>query len=472
MERTEIIYEGKQRSAVHTKPAKKKKSKKSSRKKKLLIVLGVIFALFFIYMGFGHFTDDSPNGALQPVDTVNGRLNVLLLGVDEAGLRTDAIMLASYDFPTKQIALLSVPRDTKFYVKDRDVTRKINEIHAMHDSKNNLLGAMGSIKAVTALTNIPIHYYLEFSFDAIDELADTIGPITFDVPDIEGNGKGMNYEDPAQDLYIHLKPGVQELSGNQVQQFLRYRKSNSGTTDGSDTSRVARQQEFLKAAADQKLNIGLIPKIPGIYSKLKKEIKTNFSAGEMVKYAKYIIDADLESIQTYQLPGTDKRLSKGWYFVCDLEETAELINEVFGVDTSDITTEITVEDVKGSKSNSYKKSESKSSSSENLDGTVKQEKKKTEEEATPTPETKETAKPTEKPKETEPPEEKTKETAKPTEAQKPSDSKKGDNSQDSGEEKKSTPEPTEEPRETEPEEKAASTASPNERTPDDVVSLD
>lgn len=33
---------------------------------------------------------------------------------------------------------------------------------------------------------------------------------------VEGNGQGMNYEDPEQNLYIHLEPGYQLLNGEQA----------------------------------------------------------------------------------------------------------------------------------------------------------------------------------------------------------------------------------------------------------------
>ena len=326
---------------------KKKKKKKKNKLKILLIIILALVAAFMFLMGRSLSGGDA-EGALVPVDMEKGKLNVLLLGVDKEGLRTDAMMLVSYDLKNPGAKLLSIPRDTQIKVEDRNVTRKINEVHAMHDSDGNLIGPMGSIKAVEALTSVPIHYYVELNFDAIDELADLIGPIEFDVPDIEGNGRGMNYDDPVQDLHIHLEPGLQQLSGNQVQQFLRYRKSNNGVGDGSDISRVQRQQEFLKAAIEQKVNIGLIAKVPSIYSKLKKNMKTNFSVGDAVKYSKYLKGLTSDALVSFSLPGESKRL-KAWYFVCDLDETAELIQSEFEYEAAGLTNVINLSEVKGTK---------------------------------------------------------------------------------------------------------------------------
>ena len=44
---------------------------------------------------------------------MQGKVNLLLLGVDEEGMRADTIMVVSVDNVKKSIKLLSVPRDTR-----------------------------------------------------------------------------------------------------------------------------------------------------------------------------------------------------------------------------------------------------------------------------------------------------------------------------------------------------------------------
>lgn len=328
----------------------KKKVKSKKRKKIFLTILILAVVLIFVLLGLG-----GSDNSLIPIDNSTGKMNVLLLGVDEDGLRTDAIMIASYDFDNESLKLLSIPRDTKMYVTNRKLTRKINEIHAMTKENGEIMGPLASVEAVTALTGIPINYYLEFNFAAIDEIADILGPVEFDVPDIEGNGQGMNYDDPVQDLHIHLKPGLQQISGNQYQQFLRYRKSNNEKVDGSDLSRVKRQHEFVKAIIDQKVDLSLIVKIPDIYAKVKKNIKTNFSVQELWKYSGHLLTlaSDTENkMVTYSLPGEDKH-STAWYFECDFDETRTLIETEFGYDASNITNKV---EITGEKKNTSKNS--------------------------------------------------------------------------------------------------------------------
>lgn len=325
---------------------KKKFEQKRKRKRVRTICIGVLLLLVVtatVILGLD-FSGGDGEGFTTPVDTQTGKLNVLLLGVDKDGERSDSIMLVSYDFDDHSINLLSVPRDTKMYVTDRAVTRKITEVHGMHNSAGKMYGAAAVAESVTSLTGIPINYYLEFSFDALDNVMDILGPVTFDVPDIEGGGKGMNYDDGYQDLHIHLKPGVQELSGNQIQQFLRYRKSNRGTTDGSDISRVGRQQELLKAIIDQKVNLELIIKIPDIFKEMKTQLKTNFGLKDVIKYAGYLKDISSENMNTYVLPGESAKTSGAWYYICDMNATADLISTTFGypVTVDQLTNEISL----------------------------------------------------------------------------------------------------------------------------------
>ena len=400
---------------------KSKKGKKNKRAKIFVTVLVCIVVLAAIGLGLGGGGDN----ALVPIDTSTGKMNVLLLGVDEAGLRTDAIMVASYDFDNESLKLLSVPRDTKVYVTNRKVTRKINEVHAMSKkgASGGIMGPLASVEAVSTLTGIPINYYVEFSFDAIDEIMDILGPVSFDVPDVEGGGKGMNYDDPTQNLHIHLKPGLQELSGNQVQQFLRYRKSNNNTVDGSDTSRVQRQQEFVKALIDQKVNMSLIVKAGDIYSQVKKNIKTNFSAGEIAKYSTHLLNLQQENITTYSLPGADKHTT-AWYFECDLDATKTLIETEFGYDASDITNkmEITGEKYKASKASkteSPDKTKDSGSDSDTSKKTASPKKTSQPIKDTDDEQVKVTAKPTEKPKKTAEPVEEPAETERPKKTHEP-----------------------------------------------------
>lgn len=305
-----------------------------------VVLLGVLVCLGMDFV-------EKPGGQQSVASTVeaaDGKINVLLMGVDVEGFRTDAIMVASYDTEKNEVNMLSIPRDTRMYVGTK--YQKINAAHAIGGMTGKIAGPEGTIEAVTRLTGIPINYYIEFSFDAVANVIDTLGPITFEIPDLYNDGVGMVYDDPVQDLHINLKPGMQELDGDKVVQLLRYRKGNKkadGTRDSyldGDRGRMDVQQEFLKALVDQKLNASLIMKIPALFKQMNTDLKTNLTLPDVIKYSKYLNNLSSTGIHTHTLPGHDSGDEYAESFwICDLEETRELIETVFGYDASGITIE-------------------------------------------------------------------------------------------------------------------------------------
>ncbi len=338
------------------KRARKKVKKKMQKKRIVVIILSIILLLLIGIVGFGQKTcqscweaiknaqiskDNQIYQELEKIDTSNiekyEKINILLLGVDKEGLRCDSIMVMSYNTKTHKINLMSIPRDTRVRDDKMGRYRKINALRNTDISKE--YGPAAVAKAVKNLTGMPINYYVEFSFDALDKTMDILGPVTFDVPDLEGKGRGMNYDDGYQGLHIHLKPGVQELSGNQIQQFLRYRKSNyrdAKYVDGSDQKRVERQQALLAAIIDQKLNLQSIAKIDDIFGEVGKGLKTTFSTDDVKAYAAYLAknvqNISSKNMESVVMPGMAKTIGGASYYVADPEEIAEVVKEMFGYD--------------------------------------------------------------------------------------------------------------------------------------------
>lgn len=299
-------------------------------KKRLLIggiSLGVVVAIFLVVMGVSAILSEKSEENLDeevitvdqiaPVDKASGKINVLILGVDVEGLRTDTIIVASYDLDNDKINMLSIPRDTRMYVGSK--YQKINAAHAI-TQKGGIKGPQGSIEAVTRLTGIPINYYVEFSFSAFRDVIDALGGIEFDVP------RDMNYEDPVQDLYIHLKKGPQLLDGDKAEQLVRFRRYPEG-----DIARVRMQQEFMKAVAEQKLNASIIEKIPDLFRTFQDNIKTNFTIVDVMKYLPNLSDLKSENITMYQVPGNYNDTDYGAsYWIPDMNELRTIVSENFG----------------------------------------------------------------------------------------------------------------------------------------------
>ena len=309
-----------------------KKKTKFSLKKRLavfgislaVLVIAFVSVMWFggLFMTYEEVAEESEN--ITEVDKETGKINILVVGLDNDGTRTDTILIATYDMDNDAVNILSIPRDTRMYVGGR--YQKINCAYAIKKD-GKMKGVDGTIEAVSRLTAIPINYYVEFTFEAFREMIDALGGVDYDVP------QNMNYDDPVQNLHIHLTKGYQHLDGDKAEQLVRFRKYPLG-----DIDRVKVQQNFIKELAKQKLNASVISKMPDIFKVLQKHIKTNFKPTDITKYALNVMDLSSENIHAYSLPGTADSESYGASFwVPDMEKTKELIEETFGYDASKAT---------------------------------------------------------------------------------------------------------------------------------------
>ncbi|WP_261663534.1 LCP family protein [Deinococcus sp. Marseille-Q6407] len=224
-------------------------------------------------------------------------LNILLAGVtpkyppsavwpypaapeDFSGL-TDTIMLAQV-YPDGRVKLLSVPRDSWV------------EIPGVGMSKINASNPRGGpellMETVGDLTGLTVDGYALLSLHAARAMTDAAGGVTVEVK------QPMRYDDDAGKLHINLQPGTQQLNGEQMEGFLRFRKDRLG-----DIGRVARQQQFVAAFSDQMkrpLNWWRWPVVAGA---LNANTKSNLRRDEVGA----LLAAALHGpkVNTYLVPG-------------------------------------------------------------------------------------------------------------------------------------------------------------------------
>ena len=160
-----------------------------------------------------------------------------------------------------------------------------------------------TLNAVNRITGLDIEYYIVVSNNALVELVDAIGGVEFDVP------IDMDYDDSSQDLYIHLKKGVQRLNGQQAEWLVRFRKNNNGTSypyeyGDNDIGRMRTQREFLKVVAKQMVQLKNITKIGNYVDIFKENVNTNIDDWNLIKdYIPYILSFNTDDIQTATIPG-------------------------------------------------------------------------------------------------------------------------------------------------------------------------
>ena len=259
-----------------------------------------------------------------------GEFQVLLMGVstDQEGVSlTDTIMIASYNPNSQRAVLVSVPRDsfTGTNVKRAKASDKINAIY------NLTKDPMETVDAVNELTGLDLKYYAIVQTEALIELVDALGPIEYNVP------IDMDYDDPTQDLHIHLDAGVQQIDGEKAEQLLRFRKNNNGTTfpteyGDNDIGRMRNQREFITAVVQQTVKLENITKLGSILDIASRNLITNVDFNALKDYLPYAVEFSTENLLTESLPGTVPDLDQTngvSIFVVDEEETDQMIKELF-----------------------------------------------------------------------------------------------------------------------------------------------
>lgn len=258
-----------------------------------------------------------------------GMVNFLILGVDEDGSRTDTMMLASIDGHSSRVSILSIPRDTRILLDE--YYQKINAAIGVGQrwQEQGLVEEPEEvvIDEVKKLTGLPINYFLTVSFDGFKEIIDVLGGVDFNVP------YDMDYDDPAQDLHIHLEKGQQHLDGQAAHDFVRFRHNNDNSAPGEyamgDIGRTYWQQEFLKELVRQKLKPQYLSKITEIFEVVNRNVRTNFTLTDLMQQMSFLESFSADDIASYTLPGEAMYFDELWWFVHDSAATMELVNDVF-----------------------------------------------------------------------------------------------------------------------------------------------
>ena len=316
----------------------KNKKKKS---KKLRYVLLVIVVIILVAGGvFAYRVQKNGGGMSGMLATVVGHdentkknlgeFRVLVLGIstDQTDVElTDTIMVASYNPNTQKATLLSIPRDT-YTGKNPAKATAYEKINALYSRKQ---GPEETLKAINEITGLNIEYYVVVKTEALIKLVDVIGGVTFNVP------IDMDYDDPTQDLHIHIKKGEQVLDGDTAEQVVRFRHNNNGTTypeeyGDNDLGRMRTQREFIMQVVKQTAKPENIFKIGQILDVAKEYVITNIDFNVAKDYVPYVVEFDTQNLLTDMLPGTapDWNKTNGVsIFIYDKAKTKELVEKLF-----------------------------------------------------------------------------------------------------------------------------------------------
>ncbi len=245
-------------------------------------------------------------------------MNVLLMGVDKSETLSDVMMLAQLNVATNSINILQIPRDT--YINNRRGDKKLN-------SAISAGGPERTIQELQTVIDIEVDEYVLVTTSGFRDVIDAIGGVYYDVP------QDMKYNDPLQDLDIDLKKGYQLLDGDKAEQFVRFR---AGYATG-DLGRIEAQSGFIKEAIRQileKYSASSDSEMGELLSAIMGMVDTSFSIADILNYAPYILNVDMNAVNIMRLEGEGQYRGGISYFIADDRKNKQLINEYFSPDTT------------------------------------------------------------------------------------------------------------------------------------------
>lgn len=232
------------------------------------------------------------------------RINILLLGVGgethEAGNLTDTIIIASLKPSTKQVSLVSLPRDL---VSPLNGWRKINSVNAYAEKENPGSGGEETAKSIGELFQIPIHYYIRIDFNGFEKIIDELGGVEINVENsftdysypVRGQENNPDYYARFENLTFTTGPT--KMDGELALKYARSR--HAAGIEGSDFARARRQQLLLEAIKNKLLSHQTLLNpvtIGKLINELNKNLTTNLSAWELLRLWDISKDIDRNQI--------------------------------------------------------------------------------------------------------------------------------------------------------------------------------
>jgi len=299
-----------------------KRKKKKGLKRLLIITIFLVLAIPLFYGGYLFYTiktaaDKSFNEIErekseyreEKVELGKDPVSILLVGVEDylgdSG-RSDALMLITINPETKEIAQLSIPRDTRTYIKIEDKKDKINHAYAFG-------GLKSTVQAVEDLFQIPVDYYVETNIKGFQDIVNKLGGITVNVP-FDFNQVGLDGK------MIYFNEGEMNLNGREALAFVQMRKQDPR----GDFGRQERQQEALKAIANKALSINSLTKADDVIRSVSDNTKTNIPLRELLGLRNFYEEIKNQEFTRLKLEGEDSYINDIYYY----QPFEESINQV------------------------------------------------------------------------------------------------------------------------------------------------
>lgn len=240
--------------------------------------------------------DDSDLSALTTEG--GGRINILLLGVGDSGhagaALSDTMLVVSIEPKTKEIAMLSMPRDLYVPIPGHG-SDKINAAHSYGESQKQGSGPVLAKETVTSLLDVPIHNYIRVDFSAFKQGVTALGGVTVNVPTSLSDSEYPCDKDEKRACGFSIAAGTQVLKGDVALKYVRCRKGNCG----NDFGRAMRQQQILIAMREKATALTTLTnpaKISALIDAVGDNAKTDLSLSDIQNLATLVKDIPSDSV--------------------------------------------------------------------------------------------------------------------------------------------------------------------------------
>ena len=135
---------------------------------------------------------------------------------------------------------------------------------------------------------VEIHNYALVDFQSFETLVDIAAPGGVEI-DVE--------KEMSEKIGVTLSPGVQNLNGQELLGYARFRSDNEG-----DFGRVRRQQQVIAALKDELISVSSIPKLPKLAGAAQGYVQTDMPLVDQLKLATQLGTGGSSEIERLTIP--------------------------------------------------------------------------------------------------------------------------------------------------------------------------